>query len=125
MKKRGVINLKRCNDDQQPKQVSLDETLPHQISAPSFKGTGIKMKPPFINKYGVTIGDSSYASKNSPLENWTKETEPSIMAGDDWIHPTNDIGWNSAENREFLENKTEPHAGLFMHPTKDVGRSSD
>ncbi len=45
----------------------LDETMPHQIHAPSFKGTGIKTQPPFVNKYGVVIGDSKYNSPNLPL----------------------------------------------------------
>ncbi len=104
---------------------SIDETLPHQINAPSFKETGMKMEPPFVNKYGVTIGDSRYASSNSPLENWSKETDPEIMAGDEWIHPTNDIGWNTNENRELLEQKRKPQASPFMHPTKDVSHGSD
>lgn len=105
--------------------VSMNETLPHQISAPSFKGTGIKMNPPFVNKYGVTIGDSNYSSPDSPLEKWSDETDPSIMSGDEWVHPTNDIGWNTPENRELLENKRKPQASPFMHPTKDVGNGSD
>ncbi|WML51818.1 DUF3905 domain-containing protein [Neobacillus sp. PS3-12] len=105
--------------------LSINETLPHQISAPSFKGTGIKMEPPFVNQYGVKIGDSLYASKNSPLENWSKETNPEIMAGDEWVHPTNDIGWNTDENRELLESKRKPQGSPFMHPTKDVSKSAD
>jgi hypothetical protein len=104
---------------------SIDETLPHQISAPSFKGTGIKMQPPFKNSQGVTIGDSLYASSNSPLENWSDETDPEVMAGDEWVHPTNDIGWNTTENRELLESKKKPQAYPFMHPTKDVGHGKD
>lgn len=110
---------------QSNKQVNVNETLPHQINAPSFKDTGIKMEQPFINKHGVTIGDSHYASPNSPLENWTKETDPSIMAGDEWVHPTNDIGWNTTENRELLENKRKPQGYPFMHPSKDVSHGSD
>lgn len=105
--------------------VSMNETMPHQISAPSFEGTGIKMEPPFVNKHDVTIGDSIYASPNSPLENWTKDTDPSIMAGDEWVHPTNDIGWNTAENRELLESKKKPQAYPFMHPSKDVSQGTD
>lgn len=31
--------------------------------------------------------------------------DPEIMAGDQWVHPTNDIGWNTTENRELLESK--------------------
>lgn len=106
-------------------KLSINETLPHQINAPSFKDTGIKMQAPFVNKYGVTIGDSLYASVNSPLENWSKETDPSVMAGDDWVHPTNDIGWNTSENKELLEQKRQPQASPFMHPTKDVSHGND
>ncbi len=105
--------------------LSINETLPHQVSAPSFKGTGMKMEPPFVNKHGVTIGDSLYASENSPLENWSKDTDPEIMAGDEWVHPTNDIGWNTTENRELLESKQKPQASPFMHPTKDVSIGTD
>jgi hypothetical protein len=117
--------LKKEKNELTEKQISLDETMPHQINAPSFKGTGIKMQPPFVNQYGVTIGDSKYASANSPLENWTKDTDPAIMSGDEWVHPTNDIGWNTSENRELLERKRKPQGSPFMHPTKDVSRGTD
>ncbi|WP_078381312.1 DUF3905 domain-containing protein [Sutcliffiella halmapala] len=103
----------------------LDETMPHQINAPSFKESGIKMQPPFINEYGVVIGDSLYDSKESPLNNWSDETDPSIMAGDQWVHPTNDIGWNSAENRELVEKSKKPQGVPFTHPDKDVSYGSD
>jgi hypothetical protein len=105
--------------------ISLDETLPHQIHSPCFKGTGIKMQPPFVNSFGVVIGDSLYASANSPLENWSEEIDPSIMAGEEWVHPTNDIGWNSAENRELIESMQKPKASPFMHPTQDVSHNRD
>lgn len=106
-------------------KMEIDETLPHQIESPSFKGTGIKMEAPFINSQGVVIGDSFYSSENSPLENWSKDTDPSIMAGDDWVHPTNDIGWNTSENKDLLERKKRPQASPFMHPTHDVSRGTD
>lgn len=83
------------------------------------------MQPPFINKYGVVIGDSLYSSSNSPLENWSENIDPSIMAGDEWVHPTNDIGWNTPENRELIETKKVPQSSLFMHPTRDVGYKKD
>ena len=107
------------------KQLDIDQTLPHQINAPSFKGTTIVMQPPFINSYGVTIGDSYYTSKSSPLENWSKETDPSIMSGSEWVHPTNDIGWNTPENHDLLNLLKQPHSEKFMHPTLDVGKDAD
>ncbi|WP_338451862.1 DUF3905 domain-containing protein [Niallia oryzisoli] len=106
-------------------RIDIDQTLPHQINAPSFKNTGIDMQPPFVNSFGVTIGDSKYNSKNSPLENWSEETDPAIMAGSEWVHPTNDIGWNTAENKEILENLKPPQASPFMHPTIDVSKDTD
>jgi len=103
----------------------LDETMPHQISAPSFKGTGIKMEEPFVNEHGVVIGDSLYDSPHSPLNNWSDEVDPEIMAGDQWVHPTNDIGWNTTENRELLESKKQPKGVPFMHPSKDTSYGND
>ncbi|KIY21697.1 DUF3905 domain-containing protein [Mesobacillus subterraneus] len=111
--------------DQELEPLDIDETFPHQINAPSFKETGMKRKAPFTNKHGVIIGDSLYASETSPLENWSEETDPAIMAGDEWIHPTNDIGWNTAENRELLEKMRKPQGYPFMHPTKDVSKGQD
>jgi hypothetical protein len=106
-------------------KLTINETMPHQINAPSFEGTGIKMQPPFVNEHGVVIGDSLYSSPNSPLENWSEDTDPNIMAGDEWVHPTNDIGWNTTENHELLESKKKPQAYPFMHPTKDVSKGAD
>lgn len=114
-----------AKNDPELKPMHIEETLPHQINAPSFKDTDIEMKAPFKNEHGVIIGDSLYASKNSPLEKWTDETDPAVMAGDEWVHPTNDIGWNTAENRELLEEKKKPQAYPFMHPTKDVSKGHD
>lgn len=106
-------------------EFAMDETMPHQASAPSFKGTGTTMKKPFINEYGVLIGDSFYDSKQSPLNQWSDDVDPSIMAGDRWVHPTNDIGWNTPENRELLESKKKPDGFPFTHPDKDAGYGQD
>jgi Protein of unknown function (DUF3905) len=103
----------------------LDETLPHQIHAPSFKGTGIQMKPPFVNQYGVIIGDSKYNSPHSPLNQWSDEVDPSVMSGEEWVHPTNDIGWNTPENSELLEAKKRPQSVPFMHPSIDTSYGQD
>lgn len=109
----------------QKNNIGIDDTLPHQIEAPSFKGTGMKLQPPFVNEYGVIIGDSYYTSKQSPLENWSDDVDPEIMAGDQWVHPTNDIGWNTAENKELLEGLKEQRSYPFMHPTHDTSKGTD
>lgn len=114
-------NVKKKNEA----KFSLDESLPHQIHAPSWKGTGVTMKEPFLNDYGVVIGDSNYNSEHSPLNKWSDEIDPAIMSGEQWVHPTNDIGWNTPENRELLEEKRKPNGAPFTHPDKDVSYSSD
>lgn len=115
------------NKEQKKKlqDVDIDNTMPHQISSPDFKRTGMQMEEPFINEHGVVIGDSFYNSENSPLNNWSTDTDPEIMSGDEWVHPTNDIGWNTTENRELIEKKIKPKDGQFQHPTKDTSYSSD
>lgn len=113
--------MKKENKD----KFSLNETLPHQTHAPSWKDTGMKMEEPFVNDYGVVIGDSFYNSEHSPLNQWSDDIDPAIMAGDQWVHPTNDIGWNTSENRELLEEKRKPNEVPFMHPDKDVSYDSD
>ena len=84
-----------------------------------------RRKAPFINQYGVVIGDGLYASPNSPLENWSKETDPAIMAGDQWVHPYNDIGFNTEENRQYFEKGILPQGAPFMHPIIDVSYRAD
>lgn len=129
------FNLGKIKDNQLKKErkyvkkklnkISIDETMPHQINSPDFKDTNMEMEPPFVNDYGVVIGDSQYSSDQSPLEQWSDEIDPAIMSGREWIHPTNDIGWNTRENRELIENKKKPNASPFMHPTKDVSHGKD
>jgi len=115
---------KTNQENEEIKDISLDGTLPHQISAPDFKNSSRDVQKPFVNEFGVIIGDSLYDSEHSPLNNWSTDTEPEIMAGDRWVHPTNDIGWNSNENKELLEDK-EIKGARFMHPTFDVSKGKD
>jgi hypothetical protein len=75
---------------------------------------------PFVNEHGVVIGDHDYASPNSPLENWTEETDPAVMSGDEWVHPFKDVGFHTEENRQLFEQGIQPQAGIFMHPDKDA-----
>ena len=110
---KGAITLKEKEPIQSP---ILDETLPHQMNFPSFKGTGKQMQQPFVNQYDVVIGDSKYNSENSPLNNWSDEVDPAIMSGKEWMHPTNDIGWISEENQELLKNEVDNKNDGFMHP---------
>jgi len=77
-------------------------------------------RKPFVNQYGVVIGDHEYESEESPLENWSVDTDPSDMSGDEWVHPFKDVGFHTAENKDYFEKDIEPQGGIFMHPDKDV-----
>jgi len=85
-------------------------------------------REPFINSHGVVIGDHDYESDNSPLEQWSEETDPAVMAGDEWVHPYKDIGFRTRENRDLFEEGIPPRTGNFMHPTRqtaDLSRIAD
>lgn len=78
----------------------------------------------FVNEYGAVIGDHVYESPASPLNNWTEETDPTSMTGEQWVHPFKDIGFHSTENKDYFEKGIPPQGGTFMHPDKDVAYKS-
>ncbi|WP_233567088.1 DUF3905 domain-containing protein [Cohnella endophytica] len=82
-------------------------------------------REPFVNAHGVVIGDHDYVSATSPLEQWSKETDPSVMAGEQWVHPYKDIGFLTEENKDLFERGIAPNSGLFMHPTHSTAISID
>jgi hypothetical protein len=97
-----------------------NELDPFEINfLPQFK-QGRGAEDPFINQYGVIIGDHEYVSEQSPLEQWTENTDPAMMAGDQWVHPFKDIGFHTTVNREYFEQGIQPQNGIFMHPDKNV-----
>ncbi|MBP2118800.1 DUF3905 domain-containing protein [Cohnella lubricantis] len=92
---------------------SLD---PYEIEFRQEYREGRGPEAPFVNDYGVVIGDHDYASPNSPLEQWTEETDPHTMSGDQWVHPFKDVGFRTRENRDLFETGIAPASGVFMHP---------
>ncbi|WP_123043368.1 DUF3905 domain-containing protein [Cohnella candidum] len=80
---------------------------------------------PFVNAQGVVIGDHDYASPQSPLEQWNRDTDPAVMAGEQWVHPYKDIGFRTRENRDLFERGIRPQAGTFMHPTLQVSAGDE
>ncbi|MFC4776187.1 DUF3905 domain-containing protein [Paenibacillus sp. GCM10023252] len=86
---------------------------------PEFR-EGRGPEEPFVNKHGVVIGDHEYESLESPLNQWSAEVDPAVMAGDEWVHPYKDIGFRTIENREYFEQGIVPQAGMFMHPDKNT-----
>jgi hypothetical protein len=103
--------------EQSARQPDLD---PFEINfLPEFR-QGRGPRQPFVNAYGVTIGDHEYDSEHSPLNQWSVETDPEIMSGDQWVHPFKDVGFHTEENRDYFEKGIAPQGGMFLHPDKDV-----
>lgn len=97
-----------------------NELDPFEINfLPEFR-EGRGPEEPFVNEYGVVIGDHMYESDHSPLQNWDENTDPAIMAGDQWVHPFKDIGFQTEENRDYFEKRIPYKGGIFTHPDKDV-----
>ncbi|CAM4477103.1 DUF3905 domain-containing protein [Paenibacillus tarimensis] len=71
---------------------------------------------PFLNSQGVVIGDHDYDSPQSPLHNWSSDTDPAVMSGEEWVHPFKDIGFRTEENRQLFEKGIRPQSGIYMHP---------
>lgn len=109
-------------NEQQKKLKKLGDAKldPYEINFLPEYEQGRGSREAFINEYDVIIGDHEYESPNSPLQNWTLDTDPAIMAGDQWVHPYKDIGFHSKENRQLFEEGIEPQGGIFTHPDKDV-----
>lgn len=80
---------------------------------------------PFVNEHGVVIGDHDYASPQSPLEQWSEDTDPSVMSGGEWVHPYKDIGFRTTENRAWFERGIPPKSGVFMHPEQQASAADE
>ena len=48
------------------KSPKIEGTMPHQINAPVFPEEARQLEAPFINKYGVVIGDNRVPQRNPP-----------------------------------------------------------
>lgn len=112
----------RNNKDDGREREKAETPDPFEIDfLPQFR-EGRGPREPFVNEFGVTIGDHEYESPESPLNQWTKDTDPMTMTGDRWVHPFKDIGFQSAENRDYFEKGIEPsdQGERFMHPSHDA-----
>ncbi|MBP1992365.1 DUF3905 domain-containing protein [Paenibacillus eucommiae] len=112
---------KTSREDKQVTDTDEDASLdPYEINFLPQYMENRGPREPFVNGYGVTIGDHEYESAASPLSQWNEDTDPSVMAGDQWVHPFKDIGFHTAENRDYFEKGILPQSEIFMHPDKDA-----
>jgi len=98
---------------------------PYEINfLPQFR-EGRGSRAPFVNSQGIVIGDHDYESPDSPLSQWSEDTDPAVMAGDEWVHPFKDVGFLTAENRDIFEEGLPPQGGIFIHPDKNAAYGLD
>jgi hypothetical protein len=62
--------------------------------------------------------------RNTPLDNWSKDTDPSILSGDQYVDNDHDLGTTRRENLERLAGQRNPVAAPFMHPTHDTSMNN-
>lgn len=59
--------------------------------------------------------------RKTPLDQWSTDTDPAIMADDVWVDK-GDIGAEKARTKKTTQDITaESMMGRFMHPQHDVG----
>lgn len=116
------MGSKESKSEQRKKLRKLGDAKldPYEINFLPEYEQGRGSREAFINEYDVIIGDHEYESPNSPLQNWSLDTDPAIMAGEQWVHPYKDIGFHSKENKQYFEEGIAPQGGVFTHPDKDV-----
>jgi hypothetical protein len=113
-------NKQQITQEQATYLASNPELDPFEIEfLPEFQ-EGRGPRAAFVNKHGVVIGDHEYESEQSPLQQWTIDTDPEVMAGEEWVHPFKDIGFHSPENKDYFEKGIIPQGGMFTHADKDV-----
>lgn len=58
------------------------------------------------------------------LENWSKDTDPAVMAGDEWSDSKKLEKLDDEGKADFRERK-QAFGAMFMHPTHDVSYNHD
>jgi hypothetical protein len=58
--------------------------------------------------------------RNTALDNWSKDVDPFIMSGDQYVDNDHDLGTTRRENLELKSGTASRLMAPFMHPTHDV-----
>ncbi|ASS77130.1 hypothetical protein CIG75_05745 [Tumebacillus algifaecis] len=58
--------------------------------------------------------------RNTALDNWSRDVDPAIMSGDQYVDNDHDLGTTRRENLELQNGTWSPVAAPFMHPTHDA-----
>ena len=79
-----------------------------------------KSNPRRTLRHQVDNDDLNAPWRNTPLENWSRDTDPFIMSGGRWVDNEHDLGTTRRENLEILNGNRNPVSAPFMHPTHDT-----
>lgn len=58
--------------------------------------------------------------RDTPLDHWSRDIDPAIMAGDQWVDNEHDPGSQRRDNRVLMSGTVPSPLAPFMHPTHDV-----
>jgi hypothetical protein len=58
--------------------------------------------------------------RETPLEHWSRDVDPAVMSGDQWVDNERDPGSERMENQHILSGQPMSPLAPFMHPTHDV-----
>lgn len=70
------------------------------------------------------FAEEAMENKETPLDHWSKEIDPAVMSGDEWVDIDDDFGNKSEENEELKEGIL-TQSSIFMHPVHDVSYKKD
>lgn len=63
--------------------------------------------------------------REMPLDHWSRDIDPSIMSGDQWVDNEHDPGTERRESQQLLSGDVSSPLAPFMHPTHDVTYGND
>ena len=62
--------------------------------------------------------------RDTALDHWSKDIDPAIMSGGQYVDNEHDLGTTRRENLEILSGNKNPVMAPFMHPTHDVSMNN-
>lgn len=62
--------------------------------------------------------------RHTALDNWSKDVDPAIMSGDQYVDNDHDLGTTRRENLELMNGTASPVMAPFMHPQHDASMNN-
>lgn len=62
--------------------------------------------------------------RHTLLDNWSKDVDPALLSGDQYVDNAHDLGTTRRENMELLSGNQSPVMAPFMHPQHDTSMNN-